>query len=55
MEDDSTIKMLGRWMSAVYRFYVKTPRDHLAAVTTLLAGGTSTRSEKQGSYTTLIS
>ena len=36
---EATIKMLGRWSSAAYQVYIKTPRDHLALVAPLLADG----------------
>jgi len=36
---EATIKMLGRWSSAAYQVYIKTPREHLAGLTTVLAGG----------------
>ncbi len=35
--EDSTIKMLGRWKSDAYQLYIKTPRHHLAAISTRLA------------------
>ena len=35
--DDSTIKMLGRWESAAYQRYIRTPRTTLAAITARLA------------------
>ena len=34
---DSPIKMLGRWQSSVYHWYIRTPRDCLAAVSWQLA------------------
>ena len=37
---DAMIKMLGRWESAAYQQYIRTPRDSLAAVSCQLAGGT---------------
>ena len=30
--NDVTIKMLGRWKSEAYQFYIKTPREQLVAV-----------------------
>ena len=35
--EDAVIKMLGRWESAAYQRYVRTPRDQLAAVSSHLA------------------
>ena len=35
--EDAVIKMLGRWESAAYQRYVRTPRDQLAAVSSRLA------------------
>lgn len=35
---DSTIKMLGRWKSAAYQVYIKTPRQQLAAYSQKLGG-----------------
>ncbi len=35
--EDSTIKMLGRWKNDAYQLYIKTPRHHLAAISTRLA------------------
>ena len=37
---DAMIKMLGRWESAAYQQYIRTPWDSLAAVSCQLAGGT---------------
>lgn len=37
--EDSMIKMLGRWESAAYQRYIRTPRDTLAAVSVRLVGG----------------
>ena len=34
--NDSTIKMLGRWSSSAYLVYIKTPREQLASVATIL-------------------
>ena len=34
--EDAVIKMLGRWESAAYQRYVRTPRDQLAAVSSCL-------------------
>ena len=34
--EDSTIKMLGRWKSEAFQAYLKTPREHLAAMTKIL-------------------
>ena len=34
---DSFIKMLGRWESAAYQHYVRTPRDQLAVISSHLA------------------
>ena len=34
--EDATIKMLGRWESAAYQCYVRTPRDQLAAISARL-------------------
>ena len=36
---DATIKMLGRWRSNAYQLYIKTPREHLAAVSSQLVKG----------------
>ena len=33
---DATIKMLGRWESSAYLLYIKTPRDQLSAVSSIL-------------------
>ena len=33
---DATIKMLGRWESSAYLLYLKTPRDQLSAVSSIL-------------------
>ena len=33
---DATIKMLGRWESSAYLLYIKTPRDQLSAVSSVL-------------------
>ena len=35
--EDSTIKMLGRWKSAAYQLYIKTPREQLANISKKLA------------------
>lgn len=35
---DSTIQALGRWSSAAFLTYIRTPRDHLARVTGSLVG-----------------
>ena len=35
--EDSTIQMLGRWHSAAFLRYIRTPHDHLAAITASLA------------------
>ena len=34
---DANIKMLGRWESSAYQLYLKTPREELASVSTMLA------------------
>ena len=34
---ESMIKMLGRWESAAYQRYIRTPRDRLAAISSQLA------------------
>lgn len=34
---DTMIKTLGRWKSDAYQLYVKTPRDHLARISHILA------------------
>ena len=34
---DAKIKMLGRWESSTYQLYLKTPREELASVSTMLA------------------
>ncbi len=34
--EDSIIKMLGRWKSNAYQVYIKTPRQHLAAISSQL-------------------
>ena len=41
--EDSTIQLLGRWQSAAFLRYVRTPRERLAAVSTTIAaqGGPS--------------
>lgn len=40
--EDSSIQMLGRWQSAAYLRYIRTPREELAEFSRLLAGvGTS--------------
>ena len=33
---DATIKMLGRWQSTAYLTYVKTPRDQLAKMSSII-------------------
>lgn len=33
---DATVKMLGRWKSAAYQLYVKTPRSQLAKISKTL-------------------
>ena len=35
--EDSRIEMLGRWHSDAFQAYVRTPRDQLASITTVLA------------------
>ena len=35
--EDSMIKTLGRWQSSAYQFYVRIPRDRLAAVSKRLS------------------
>ena len=35
--EDATVKMLGRWESAAYQRYIRTPRDQLAAISARLA------------------
>ena len=35
--EDTFIKMLGRWESAAYQKYIRTPRDQLAAISARLA------------------
>ena len=35
--EDATIKMLGRWESSAYQRYIRTPRDHLASLSSRLA------------------
>lgn len=35
--NDSTIQMLGRWSSSAYMLYIKSPRDKLAAYSSLLS------------------
>lgn len=42
--EDSTIQTLGRWHSAAFLQYIRTPKEHLAALSTVLAkaGGSST-------------
>jgi len=35
--EDATIKMLGRWESAAYQRYIRTPRDQLASLSSRLA------------------
>ena len=39
--EDSTIQTLGRWHSAAFLQYIRTPKEHLAALSTLLAGANS--------------
>lgn len=34
--DETTIKMLGRWKSAAYQLYIKTPREQLARISKTL-------------------
>ena len=41
---EGAIKMLGRWLSAAYQAYIKTPRKQLAGLTLLLAGRGTMRS-----------
>ena len=36
--EDSTIQTLGRWHSAAFLQYIRTPKEHLAALSTVLAG-----------------
>ena len=36
---DSTIKMLGRWESAAFQVYIRTPRDRLASFSAVLGRG----------------
>ena len=36
--EDSTIQLLGRWRSAAFLHYVRTPQDRLAALSSTLAG-----------------
>ena len=36
---DSTIKMLGRWESAAFQVYIRTPREKLASFTAVLGRG----------------
>ena len=38
---DSTIKMLGRWESAAYTRYIRTPRDSLASISRVLVSDSS--------------
>lgn len=38
--EDSTIQALGRWQSAAYLQYIRLPREHLAAITAVMARGT---------------
>ena len=33
---DATIKMLGRWQGTAYLTYVKTPRDQLARISSII-------------------
>ena len=35
--EDATIKMLGRWESSAYLLYVRTPRDQLASLSSILS------------------
>ena len=35
--EDSTIQTLGRWSSAAFLSYIRTPRDHLARFSRILA------------------
>ena len=37
--EDSTIQLLGRWSSASFRRYIRTPPGQLAALSARLAGG----------------
>ena len=41
---EATIKMLGRWSSSALQLYIKTPREDLAKLTPVLAGGQQTTS-----------
>ena len=34
---EATIKMLGRWESAAYLLYIKTPRDQLASISSRMS------------------
>ena len=36
---DSTIKMLGRWESAAFQVYIRTPREKLASYSAVLGKG----------------
>ena len=38
---DSTIKMLGRWESAAYAIYIRTPRESLASISRVLVSDVS--------------
>ncbi len=35
---EATIKMLGRWLSAAYQVYIKTPREYLDKFSSVLSG-----------------
>ena len=35
--NDSTIQMLGRWLSSAYLVYIQTPREQLASVSAVLS------------------
>ena len=36
---EATIKMLGRWESTAYQFYIRTPQESLARVSALISSG----------------
>ena len=42
--EDSTIQTLGRWHSAAFLQYIRTPKERLAAISSTLAGSSSTSS-----------